>query len=290
MRYLLLLLLTFFSTVHAKEIVTYLHTDLQGSVVMQSNVHGEVITENKRYAPYGGRLDHQEEEGDVSYISKKFNHGTGLSYLNARYYDPEIGRFLSVDPVDVLQQGGRHFNRYTYAYNSPYNLKDPDGELPFLIPLAIFIAKEVTGEVFESYTGIPAPTIKNLGKTAISVAIKQANKDIIKGATKVPSSVTNKGPYSHLKDHPSVDSGKNFTQTQKKKILAENRKRNGGELRSDLSGEPLEKALQHKKGVTPPSNEAHIDHICERCTGGSNSFGNARVLSREENLSRPGRQ
>lgn len=93
-----------------------------------------------------------------------------------------------------------------------------------------------------------------------------------------------------MKDHPSVGPGKVYTQSQKKKILEENMKRNGGELRSDLSGKPLVKAQQHKKGVTPPQNEAHIDHICERCTGGTNSFGNARVLSREENLRRPGRR
>ena len=195
MRYLLLLLLTFFSTVHAKEIVTYLHTDLQGSVVMQSNAHGEVVTENKRYAPYGGRLDHQKEEGDVSYISKKFNHDTGLSYLNARYYDPEIGRFLSVDPVDVLQQGGRHFNRYAYAYNSPYQLKDPDGELPFLVPLAVFIVKEAAGEVFETYTGIPAPTLKNVGKTAITVLVKEGNKGVVKGVVKAPKVPKDAGNY-----------------------------------------------------------------------------------------------
>lgn len=67
-------------------------------------------------------------------------------------------------------------------------------------------------------------------------------------------------------------------------------KHNGGKLRADLSGEPLVKTQRHQKGVTPPSNEAHVDHICERCTGGTNSFSNARLLSREENLSRPGRQ
>ena len=97
-------------------------------------------------------------------------------------------------------------------------------------------------------------------------------------------------PYSHLQDHPSVGPGKPFTQTQKRNILEENMQRNGGEIRSDLSGQPLVRAEQHKKDVTPPQNEAHIDHIDERSTGATNSYGNARVLSREENLSRPGRR
>ena len=276
MRYLLLLLLTFFSTVHAKEIVTYLHTDLQGSVVIQSNVHGEVVTENKRYAPYGGRLDHQEEEGDVSYISKKFNHDTGLSYLNARYYDPEIGRFLSVDPVDVLQQGGRHFNRYAYAYNSPYQLKDPDGELPFLIPLAIFIAKEVAGEVFESYTGIPAPTIKNVGKTAISVAIKQANKDIIKGATKAPSSVT-KSVAPKTGSAGGAGAGKAFS----KKVQDAARK--------ESKNTCVFCGTQTKRTKGPDPQRSHIDHSIPKSRDGNNTIDNAQNTCQTCNLDKGAR-
>jgi RHS repeat-associated protein len=38
-----------------------------------------------------------------------------------RYYDPQIGRFLSVDPVTT------NFNRYNYANNNPYRFSDPDG-------------------------------------------------------------------------------------------------------------------------------------------------------------------
>ena len=44
-----------------------------------------------------------------------------------RYYDPVIGRFDSVDAVTALQGGQQHFNRYDYAYDSPYKFTDPDG-------------------------------------------------------------------------------------------------------------------------------------------------------------------
>jgi uncharacterized protein RhaS with RHS repeats len=45
-----------------------------------------------------------------------------------RYYDPSIGRFLSVDPVTAYDTGDmRHFNRYAYAFNNPYTFTDPDG-------------------------------------------------------------------------------------------------------------------------------------------------------------------
>jgi len=44
-----------------------------------------------------------------------------------RYYDPGIGRFLSVDPVTADGNTGGNFNRYWYANNNPYKFTDPDG-------------------------------------------------------------------------------------------------------------------------------------------------------------------
>jgi RHS repeat-associated protein len=44
-----------------------------------------------------------------------------------RYYDPSIGRFLSVDPVAADTVTGWNFNRYNYAANNPYKFTDPDG-------------------------------------------------------------------------------------------------------------------------------------------------------------------
>jgi RHS repeat-associated protein len=52
---------------------------------------------------------------------------SGLVYLQARYYDPELGRFLSTDPVDPDPQTGTNFNRYAYAENNPYSKYDPSG-------------------------------------------------------------------------------------------------------------------------------------------------------------------
>ncbi len=58
-----------------------------------------------------------------------------------RYYDPGIGRFLSVDPVTADGSTGSNFNRYWYANNNPYKFTDPDGRLPLvLIPIGGGIA------------------------------------------------------------------------------------------------------------------------------------------------------
>ena len=92
-----------------------------------------------------------------------------------------------------------------------------------------------------------------------------------------------KGPYSHLDDPASVGTGKDFTAAQKKNIIEENMKKNGGVVKSDLSGQELVKPSKSQKGVTPPENEWQIDHINAKDNGGSNSYSNAQVLSRKEN-------
>jgi RHS repeat-associated protein len=52
---------------------------------------------------------------------------TGLTYMQQRYYDPQVGRFLSVDPMAVNTNSAGNFNRFNYAANNPYRFSDPDG-------------------------------------------------------------------------------------------------------------------------------------------------------------------
>lgn len=47
--------------------------------------------------------------------------------MQARYYDPVIGRFLSNDPVGFAQGEVAYFNGYAYTANDPVNMVDPDG-------------------------------------------------------------------------------------------------------------------------------------------------------------------
>jgi len=52
----------------------------------------------------------------------------GFYYMRARYYDPQVGRFISEDPIGF--EGG-DVNLYAYVGNNPVNLIDPNGELAF---------------------------------------------------------------------------------------------------------------------------------------------------------------
>ncbi|MDN7127095.1 RHS repeat-associated core domain-containing protein [Pseudidiomarina sp. 1APR75-33.1] len=54
----------------------------------------------------------------------------GLVYMQQRYYDANIGRFYSNDPVGFKASNPTLFNRYAYANNNPYKYVDPDGAEP----------------------------------------------------------------------------------------------------------------------------------------------------------------
>jgi uncharacterized protein RhaS with RHS repeats len=48
--------------------------------------------------------------------------------MQQRYYDPQVGRFLSIDPA---ASSVGNFNRFWYANDDPYRFNDPDGRSPF---------------------------------------------------------------------------------------------------------------------------------------------------------------
>ena len=105
----------------------YQHTDALGSPVAVTNTAGVVI-ERTNYEPYGAAIN--KTVNGIGYTGHVMDGATGLTYMQQRYYDPGVGRFLSVDPVTAYGGDMRHFNRYTYAYNNPYKFTDPDGRAP----------------------------------------------------------------------------------------------------------------------------------------------------------------
>ena len=103
--------------------VSYRHTDILGSPVATTNQSQGVVVESK-YEPYGA-ISNRASTNEVGFTGHSHDAASGLAYMQQRYYDPMIGRFLSADPVTVLEGGG--FNRYSYGNNNPYRYVDPDG-------------------------------------------------------------------------------------------------------------------------------------------------------------------
>lgn len=117
-----------YSATAGAQVVTYVHTDALGSVVAETNGAGVIITRYD-YEPYGAAIGERVADGP-GYTGHVSDAATGLSYMQQRYMDPQLGVFLSVDPVTAYGQPAGQFNRYRYANGNPYRFTDPDGRCP----------------------------------------------------------------------------------------------------------------------------------------------------------------
>ncbi len=101
----------------------YYHFDGLGSVVALTNASGNTV-QTYDYSVYGqvGALD-GSHPNRLMFTGREFDKETGLYYYRARYYKPEIGRFLQADEVGY--EAG--MNLYRYCSNNPWNSIDPYG-------------------------------------------------------------------------------------------------------------------------------------------------------------------
>ncbi|NMR26829.1 RHS repeat-associated core domain-containing protein [Pseudoalteromonas sp. NEC-BIFX-2020_015] len=107
-------------------------------IAKYGDVTPQTVSESRQHSrPFGESIEAPKD--DVGYTGHKFDTDLGLSYMQARYYDPVIGRFYSNDPMDYIEQLAKGdavhgFNRYAYANNNPYKYTDPDGKDASLYP------------------------------------------------------------------------------------------------------------------------------------------------------------
>ena len=120
----------------------YYHNDALGSPIIATDNAGDMLW-REAYSPYGSRLLHESREQSCDsgscvplesiwdekhwYTGKLEETRTGIQYFGARWYEPELGRFLSVDPLQFRDDNLFSFNRYAYANGNPYKYVDPDG-------------------------------------------------------------------------------------------------------------------------------------------------------------------
>ena len=107
----------------AENKVYYFHTDQIGTPLEMTDAEGQIVWQAK-YRPWGAieKLVVNEVEQNLRFQGQYFDVETGLHYNTFRYYDPEIGRFITQDPIGL--SGGD--NLYQYAPN-PNGWVDPLG-------------------------------------------------------------------------------------------------------------------------------------------------------------------
>lgn len=105
----------------------YLTGDHQGTSEIAVNA-GDQKSLIRRFTPFGQERGATEEDtwpGDKGFVGGTKD-PTGLTHLGAREYDPDIGRFISADPV-INFENPQQMNGYAYAQNNPATDSDPNG-------------------------------------------------------------------------------------------------------------------------------------------------------------------
>ena len=116
--------------IEANGTVRYYQTDALGSVIALTDQTGAVKTQYQ-YDPFGNvTITGDTSDNPFQYTGRE-NDGTGLYYYRARYYSPELQRFISEDPIGL--SGG--INLYAYPDN-PISYVDPTGEFPWFAVIA----------------------------------------------------------------------------------------------------------------------------------------------------------
>jgi len=103
------------------------------------------------YDPFGVSLSKNEAvENPFEYVGEYgvMNEDCGIEFMRARFYDPEIGRFMAVDPMGL---NGGDVNLYRYAYNSSTQYIDPTGQYVQYIPIIIFVVDVLGGAFIDGW-------------------------------------------------------------------------------------------------------------------------------------------
>jgi len=107
----------------------YYHYDGFHNTRALSDLNG-TVTDTYAYDAYGTVLNQiGVTQNPYLYRGEQFDPETDSYYLRARYYQPDVGRFVSTDPVEGDTFTPMTFHRYLYGNNNPVNNIDPSGEI-----------------------------------------------------------------------------------------------------------------------------------------------------------------
>ena len=126
--------------------ISYYQADGIGSVSSLTNSAG-ALGSSYTYDSFGNLI---ASSGNIvnnfRYTGREFDAETNLYFYRARYFDPQIGKFLSEDPIGL---GGNSLNFYEYAYNGPANWIDPTGLQQLGIGIEVPAGRAVSNGVLD---------------------------------------------------------------------------------------------------------------------------------------------
>jgi RHS repeat-associated protein len=114
------------------DVVYFIHGDHLGSTSLTTDQSGAPVAET-RYLPYGEeRWMSGGAVSDYTFTGQRAESYIKLVEMGARWYDPQMGRWISPDSIIPNPANPQSLNRYTYSYNNPVRYYDSDGHcFPF---------------------------------------------------------------------------------------------------------------------------------------------------------------
>ena len=152
----------------------YYITNLQGDVMHIVNASGTVVA-SYDYDPYGKVISAVGSLANINplrYRGYVYDQETGFYYLNSRYYDPAVGRFINADNYPSTGQGLSGNNMFAYCGNNPVSREDDGGEFwNFVIGAAV---GGLVGGVVSAVTSYAQTGEIDWGAVAINAAVGAA--------------------------------------------------------------------------------------------------------------------
>ena len=174
-------------------VLTYLHADHPsatlrtslGSIVVTTNISGS-LTSSRGYRAYGNYRRGGDLPTDYRFTGQQQD-ASGLIYMNARYYDPVLGQFISPDTLIPDPSNVQDYNRYMYARGNPLRFTDPSGHnaCMALAPVAPLVLGCQAGEFVMRY-----------GPTVMQLAVQWADKLPAVGDWLFSSNAAEQGAHS----------------------------------------------------------------------------------------------
>ena len=155
--------------------VYYYVTNLQGDVIEILDSSGNTVGAYT-YDAWGvceaQIFDTVEFYNPLRYRGYVYDEETGLYYLQSRYYNPELGRFLNADVFYSTGQGLLGNNMFAYCGNNPINMSDQSGNMPDWIQQTVQFMKKAVDITAKSVCISANP----IGRTVAVVAHYNRNR------------------------------------------------------------------------------------------------------------------
>ena len=104
----------------------FYHGDHLASTTLLTNMAGVVLSRTL-YRPFGTSIEEVGATPEFGFTGQRFEEELEIYDYGARFYDPDIARFLSSDAIVPQYEDPQSLNRYSYVRNNPVNRVDPSG-------------------------------------------------------------------------------------------------------------------------------------------------------------------